>query len=53
MHAFLWKDDVMIDLGTLPGGAHSSAHGINRHGQIAGASGTASGETHAVVWTAR
>jgi probable HAF family extracellular repeat protein len=48
-HAFLWKDGVMIDLGTL-GGTCSNAYAINRSGQIVGSSTTDSGESHAVLW---
>lgn len=40
-----------VDLGTL-GGASSSVSGINIHGTVVGSSQTASGETHAFVWTA-
>lgn len=42
----------MTDLGTLAGGAYSSAYGINDHGQVVGESNTASGENHAFLWTA-
>ena len=37
MHAFLWQDGVMIDLGTL-GGGDSRAFGLNNQGQIVGES---------------
>ena len=50
MHAFLWKDGTMTDLGTL-GGATSWAYGINNRGQVVGYSETASGEMRAFLWT--
>ena len=39
----------MRDLGTL-GGDISYARAINAHGQVAGVSATAAGETHAFLW---
>jgi len=36
LHAFLWQDGEMRDLGTLPGHVLSVARGINRHGQAVG-----------------
>lgn len=44
-HAFLWRDGVIRDLGTLPGRANSSASGINRRGDVAGSS-----DLRATVW---
>jgi probable HAF family extracellular repeat protein len=41
----------MIDLGTLPGGTHSWATGINNKGQIVGYSTIASGQTHAFLYS--
>ncbi len=42
---------TIADLGTL-GGASADARAINDAGQVVGASATASGETHAFLWTA-
>jgi probable HAF family extracellular repeat protein len=39
-HAFVWKDGVMTDLGTLPGKEDSHATNINNHGVIVGYSTT-------------
>jgi probable HAF family extracellular repeat protein len=38
MHAFRWRDGVLTDLGTLPGGANSQAFWVNGRGLIAGMS---------------
>jgi probable HAF family extracellular repeat protein len=36
IHAFLWEDGVMTDLGTLPGANTIRVNGINNRGQIVG-----------------
>lgn len=38
-HGFLFEEGAMLDLGTLVGGTHSRAMGVNRHGQVAGDGG--------------
>ena len=35
-HAFLWKNGVMTDLGTVAGQTRSTAEGINSKGQVVG-----------------
>jgi probable HAF family extracellular repeat protein len=47
-HAFVWKDGLMTDLGTL-GGKHSWATGINALGHVAGLSETAAGDFVAFI----
>ena len=53
-HAFLWKNSVMTDLGTLHGDHFSNAYGINSLGQVVGESCPQSCENHlfdrAVLW---
>lgn len=49
VHAVLWDDGAIVDLGTL-GGLTSQANAINDAGQIVGSSETADGEFHAVLW---
>jgi probable HAF family extracellular repeat protein len=44
-HSFLWQNGKMIDLAPL------AAIAINNHGQIVGNTRTASGVTHAALWT--
>ena len=50
--AVLWENGVLHDLGTLPGGDHAQAHGINAAGQIVGSgnSGTTGDIDHAILW---
>jgi probable HAF family extracellular repeat protein len=50
IHAFLWEDGTMTDLGTLPGGIQSQAYAINSRGQIVGGGSDASGDMRAVRW---
>jgi probable HAF family extracellular repeat protein len=40
----------MADLGTLPGGRESRAHGINNAGQVVGDAVTAAGGTHVFLY---
>jgi probable HAF family extracellular repeat protein len=37
-HAFRWQDDVLTDLGALPGTNNSGVGGMNAHGTVAGVS---------------
>lgn len=49
VHAFVWKNGVMTDLGALAGG-ESRATGINQDGVIVGWSRVATGAMRAVRW---
>ncbi len=50
-HAFFWqKQGGIRDLGTLPGGDHSSAFAINDSGVVVGTSNTST-SSHAFSWT--
>ena len=56
-HAFAWRGDGLMDLGSLRGGKFSFAEGINNLGQIAGVSEngqndpvTGNPEFRAVIW---
>ncbi len=48
-HAVRWQDGTATDLGTLPGGTNSGAHGINDRGEIVGDSDTRNGTRHAYL----
>lgn len=57
LHAFLWLPDPaygfpagMNDLGTLPGGSTSIAHGINDVGQVAGLAYINASDPHAFIY---
>jgi probable HAF family extracellular repeat protein len=45
-HAFRWENNVMIDLGVLPGDEESGAAAINNVGQIVGSSGRTDPDTY-------
>lgn len=49
-HAFLWKEGVMVDLGTL-GGADSLPSAVNNAGQVVGTAAIMGGTDHAFLWT--
>src|SRR6266480_655710 len=51
IHAFLWENGTMTDLGTL-GGSTAQAYDINDKGQVVGVSSTSSGLNHAFLWQA-
>jgi len=48
-HAFRWQGGTFLDLGVLPGFAHSFGWSINASGQVAGSSGSASGNSERFV----
>ena len=52
IHAFIWRNGVMQDLGTLGGPGSFPSGGCNnqRDGLVAGSSSTRSGESHAFLW---
>jgi probable HAF family extracellular repeat protein len=47
MHAVLFKDGHVVDLGTLPGGHEALALGIDAHGQVSGFSANATADPFA------
>jgi len=48
-HAFRWQDGTFVDLGVLPGFAHSFGWAINASGQVSGSSSSASGNSERLV----
>lgn len=50
-HAVRWDNGVITDLGTLAGGANSSAYGINAAGTIVGQSDVSAFQTRAFSWS--
>jgi probable HAF family extracellular repeat protein len=51
-HAFVWKNGVMKDLGTIAGATESGASDINIDGVIVGWSRNSAGDMRAVRWSA-
>jgi probable HAF family extracellular repeat protein len=49
LHAFRWTSGTFLDLGVLPGFAHSFGEAINALGQVAGSSATASGNSERFI----
>ncbi len=49
--AYLDRNGVFTNLGTLPGGTWSSAYAVNGTGQVAGYGGASDGYFHAFVWS--
>jgi probable HAF family extracellular repeat protein len=50
IHAFLWQNGRMFDLGVLPGDNSSAALDINNRGQVVGAGALDDNEPHALLW---
>jgi probable HAF family extracellular repeat protein len=51
VHAVLWNEGRIIDLGTLGGGNATWAAGVNNRGQVTGASFDAANNVRAFRWT--
>ncbi|NHC15411.1 PA14 domain-containing protein [Motilibacter deserti] len=52
LHAFVWRDGVMRDLGGLGGTTEASqANAINERGDVVGSSQAADGKTYATLWS--
>ena len=49
-HAYLWRDGVATDLGTLPGDSSSEAFAINARGQVVGRSAACDSSTRSFLW---
>jgi probable HAF family extracellular repeat protein len=49
-HAFSWRNGVIADLGTLPGGTYAEAWAVNAGGQIVGEADDGNGFSHPVLW---
>lgn len=50
IHAFLWENGAMQDLGAVAGGVSSAAHAISPTGLVAGNNLIADHDAHLVVW---
>jgi probable HAF family extracellular repeat protein len=50
IHAFLYEDGFMKDLGLLPGGSFSVGQGVNRSGEVAGQADNAKGALRAFLY---
>src|SRR3982751_4757094 len=51
VHAFLYSNGQMTDLGTLGGSGSSGGYGINDAGQVVGGSDTSTDARHAFLYT--
>jgi probable HAF family extracellular repeat protein len=49
LHAFIWRDGVLTDLGTL-GGCCSTAYAVNNQGEVVGWASRSDGTAPAAVW---